>query len=208
MNGQVIRLEIVKHIVKQCRISQIVETGSHRGATSEWLAEFGLPLITIESNPRFAEFARRRLKSRRNTRVEEGDSVNVLARLVEDAELCKAPTLFYLDAHWGDYLPLGDELKVIMRHFLLPVVIIDDFAVPWDNDYGFDSYGPDKSLDIDYLSSLNVDIQFIFFPRVPARSETGARRGCAILTGNRALADAIRLTNLVAGWNHELTSND
>ena len=77
-----------------------------------------------------------------------------------------------------------------MTHFPRSVTVVDDFAVPWDSEYAFDVYGSGNALDVNYLSSIKVDIPFIFFPCVRAREETGAKSGCAILTGNEELAFA------------------
>jgi hypothetical protein len=49
------------------------------------------------------------------------------------------PTLFYLDAHWEEYLPLRDELQLIYNNFPRAVVLVDDFKVDDDLGYGFDS---------------------------------------------------------------------
>ena len=62
------------------------------------------------------------------------------------------PTLFYLDAHWNDHLPLREEVELALKHFAKAVLIIDDFAVPDDPGYAFDDYGPGKALTLDYLA--------------------------------------------------------
>lgn len=60
--------------------------------------------------------------------------------------------------------------------------MIDDFEVPGDSGYGFDSYGLDKSLTLDYVRpSLSRHDLRIFYPSVPSGEETGKRRGCAFV---------------------------
>jgi hypothetical protein len=46
---------------------------------------------------------------------------------------------FYLDAHWGAYWPLRDEIREILR-LKRSVIVIDDFAVPFRLSAGFDVY--------------------------------------------------------------------
>ncbi|MGH7488291.1 MAG: hypothetical protein ACREMY_22235, partial [bacterium] len=59
------------------------------------------------------------------------------------------------------------------------VLMIDDFQVPGDPGYSFDDYGPGKALTSEYLPELNG--WGLFYPCAPSSSETGARRGCAVL---------------------------
>ena len=39
------------------------------------------------------------------------------------------PTLFYLDAHWLEHLPLREEVELITANFPRAVIVIDDFEV-------------------------------------------------------------------------------
>ena len=48
-------------------------------------------------------------------------------------------TIFFLDAHWNDYLPLLEELEAINRFDLHPVIAIHDFKEP-TGQLGYDSY--------------------------------------------------------------------
>src|SRR5947209_9063574 len=106
MNGQTARLEATREIIFGCGIQQIVETGTYRGTTTEWLAAFGLPVITIESYLHSYEFSKVRLGNKPNVRIEFGSSVSVLSAVADELDV-NAPTLFYLDAHWEAYLPLA-----------------------------------------------------------------------------------------------------
>lgn len=207
MNGQTARLEIARHIIHTCKIAQIVETGTFRGTTADWFASFDLPMVTIEADHRFAEFARRRLSPRKKARVMTGDSIEVMTKLGLNSISAQGPALFYLDAHWAEYLPLADEMKLIVANVAQYVVMIDDFAVPWDSGYKFDDYGPGKRLDIDYLFSASaIKDQSIFFPSVAAREETGSRSGCVVITGAQNLAAELKKTSLLREW-HKDTSN-
>ena len=78
--------------------------------------------------------------------------------------------LFYLDAHWNEYWPLEDELKLIKKYNLSDSkIIIHDFYVPGfterivDEDgithfiWGCDKYN-NQNLDFDYVKDLLFDI--------------------------------------------------
>ena len=186
MNGQVSRLEATRQILYRCGIRQIVETGTYRGTTTEWLATFGIPVTTIEVDERNYYFSRLRLKNSANVHVELGNSVEVLTRLVNQTDT-SAPTFFYLDAHWHDYLPLRDELDLILTHFSAPVIMIDDFKVPGQAGYKYDDYGPNKALTSEYLSQCLSPGTSIFYPATPPEQETGGRRGCVVITANAAM---------------------
>lgn len=181
MNGQAHRLEIARRIIEDCGIERIVETGTYRGTTTAWFADFGLPVDTVEAHPRYHYFSGRRLANFKNVSLEFGNSVDFIDRRTRDTSISRASTLYYLDAHWRDNLPLADELRMILTRTSKSVVLVDDFQVPGDSGYAFDDYGPGKALTLDYLDQINT-IEFVTFrPRAPSRFETGARRGCIVI---------------------------
>jgi len=54
--------------------------------------------------------------------------------------------------------------------------------VPFDEGYKFDDYGPGKVLDLSILAFLRDEPVQIFFPNTPSEHETGAKRGCVVLS--------------------------
>ena len=61
--------------------------------------------------------------------------------------------IFFLDAHWGEYWPVLDELRIIKEKGIKPVIIIHDFYVPDVNGnpkFGFDKY-KNQNLDFNYV---------------------------------------------------------
>lgn len=57
--------------------------------------------------------------------------------------------------------------------------MIDDFRVPEDDGYGFDTYGNGLELNESLLPPLPK--WGLFYPRLPSAEESGARRGCCVL---------------------------
>jgi predicted O-methyltransferase YrrM len=200
MNGQTARLEVIREIIFDCAIARIVETGAFRGTTTEWFAQFGLPVGTVEIDPRFCHFAQRRLRRWEVVEVKLQDSVDYLRQLAARITNNAAPTLFYLDAHWRDHLPLRDEVEIIFAAFPLAIVAIDDFAIPDDPGYQFDDYGAGKALTLDYLSACKTPLLALYFPATPSRFETGQRRGCVIATASADLSRKLDHLPLLRRW--------
>jgi predicted O-methyltransferase YrrM len=188
MNGQTARLEIVRQLITSLRPVHIIETGTYRATTTAWFAEFGVPVTTIELNPRYAEFARRRLQKRDNVRVLQGDSVAMLHRLATEGTLAEGPVLIYLDAHWGEHLPLREELELLFARCAECIIVIDDFKIDDDDGYIYDEYGYEKTLEVSYLERSKIPGAQAFVPATPGRDETGARRGAIFLTASQKLA--------------------
>lgn len=191
MNGQTARLEIARELLEHCGVTRIIETGTFRGTTTEWFASFGIPVLSAELSPRFAEFSRIRLRKTPFVRIVTANSVDLLKKLVREGDGLTEPTLFYLDAHWYDHLPLREEYEIISEHFAHPIILIDDFQVPDDPGYTFDDYGNGKALTLDYLRPAFRPEPEIFFPATAARWETGARRGCTVITTDKTIAQRI-----------------
>lgn len=98
---------------------------------------------------------------------------------------------FYLDAHWQDDVPLAEELELIAASWSDPVIMIDDFQVPDDQGYGFDSYRNGLSLTLDYLPLAKLPPLRLFWPGAAASEETGHRRGCVVLAPPGAAAERL-----------------
>lgn len=178
LNGQQRRQQIVRDLSRAITFQQVIETGTYRGTSTEFLAHVtGAPVSTVEADRRHYEFARRRFAGLSDIEVHRGDSRTFLRQWPRrDAQ---GDTFFYLDAHWHADLPLRDELKIIDQGWSRAVVVIDDFEVPGDPGYAFDDYGDGKVLTAAYLPSLSG--WRLHYPSAPAAEETGARRGCAVL---------------------------
>ena len=197
LNGQSGRRAIVERIMADCGIEQIVETGTFRGSTTRWFVRFGVPIHSVEANPRFAEYVRRVFAAEPTIHLAEMDSAAFLEELAGDAAINAKVTFFYLDAHWGRRLPLGEEIRTVTQSFPDAVMVIDDFRVEDDPDYGFDDYGPGMRLDLDYVRNIGVPGLQAFFPVLSGRDEDGPKRGCVALTTNAALAGKLRQISLL-----------
>lgn len=209
-NGQDGRRKIFNAIAQLQKPALIAETGTYRGTTTEALAEIGAPVISIEGQRRNYGFARARLRNRSNVRVRCGDSREQLRALFRELDEGRTRgTLFaYLDAHWYADLPLRGELDIVFKWDPDAIVMIDDFRVPDDAGYGYDNYGPGAVLDAEYIApTLHVHGLISLYPSLPSDQETGARRGCVVITSNRWKSDLLSTGLLREIQSHDLPNS-
>jgi predicted O-methyltransferase YrrM len=197
MNGQTARLEVCRRILKDFNITSIFESGTYRGTTTEWFAQFGIPTISIELNPRYASFSEARLRKYPHVRVVRGSSSNSLRSCIKQRDRSGGIGVYYLDAHWGEHLPLADELRAIRDEDPHAIVLIDDFQVIGDPGYEYDDYGSGNALTVDYLDRKGLANCSMFFPSIPAIEETGCRRGYIFLTADIELTASLERLDLL-----------
>jgi len=191
MNGQEARQQLIRSIMR-LGVAQVAETGAFRGDTTRWFAAFGVPVWAVEAQPRDYWVSRYRLLPFRNVHLQYGDSVVAVNRWIAGGAFSTGLTLFYLDAHWQEALPLAEEILLITKGVSEHVIVVDDFEVPGDAGYRYDDYGRGKRLCLDYLKPFaGLDIE-AFFPSTPSAKETGRQRGCCVLTANAVVAARLR----------------
>jgi hypothetical protein len=119
------------------------------------------------------------------------DSREFLTSALRDHSL-KCPFI-YLDAHWQEDLPLRGELAIIREFTGDCVVMIDDFRVPSDPGFGWDTYG-DVDLEWSYVKPEFENFSrplSVLFPSYPSSIETGYRRGWVLLACGK-FAESVR----------------
>ncbi len=180
-NGQAERTATIGELVAGFQPAACIETGTFYGFTAARLAQLGVPVYTVERDPGLRAVSRLRLlRSRGRVRVLGGDSASVLPKLAADPRI-RNPFV-YLDAHWGDGPPLVAEVETVLTAWPDCVIVVDDFLVPHDSAYGYDTYAG-TALSLDMLS-LPHDV-LAGYPSLPAERETGARRGTLYLGQGR-----------------------
>lgn len=198
-NGQEQRQRVVRDLLRVCRFQAIVEIGTLRGSTTEFLArDSKLPVFSVEATPRYYHYAGRRLRSYPRVRLTLGESRIFVEQLAGDSTVPRENVFFYLGPHWYESLPLREELTIIFRRWAQSVVMIDNFEVPGDPGYAFDDRGPGTRLSLDYLDPLRHFNFVPFFPSTPSERETGKRRGCVVLAARSAAGPITLLDSLRA----------
>jgi predicted O-methyltransferase YrrM len=181
-NDQSFRKEIFQELIAAFSFKSIIETGTFVGDTTGYMAETsGVPVYSVEANKHFYLLAKHRLANTESINIELADSRDFIEKLGK-SNIAKELTFFYLDAHWDDDVPLRPEIELIAGYWKEFVVMIDDFQVPGDNGYGYDNYGRNAILSLDYIRDIIVKNRLTaFFPQMASNNETGAKRGCVIL---------------------------
>ncbi|KOG63994.1 hypothetical protein ADK76_10815 [Streptomyces griseoflavus] len=158
----------------------IVESGCHRGDTSQYLARAYplLPLRTCDLDAQRAAFTRARLANHTNACVRHGDSATLLPTLLSGL----ARPVVLLDAHWGPAWPLCGELAVLQQH--RAVVVIDDFDIGHPR-FGYDTYGG-VACDAHLVADALPHLKRMFVGNVEAEYplpclQTGRRSGTGVL---------------------------
>jgi len=190
-NGQERRQTLFDQLLQELKIVTIVETGTFRGTTTDYMAKAGLPVFSCELRPRYFHYSSLRLANIPNIRLQRADSRRFLHELLDENLLPTGPALFYLDAHWEQDLPVWEEVDQIFSRHPSPVILVDDFRVPTDSGFAYDDYGKGKCLSVTNLHEAAATRPSMFFPKHASAHETGARRGCVVLAQGD-LADCIR----------------
>lgn len=169
-----------EQLIADHKIDKVIETGSYRGCTTRELANMAHTVFSVEVVEENFRAALLECFGFKNVTIVKGSSEKVLPSLIENAPT--ENTLFFLDAHWQQYNPLLDELKVIASFGLKPVIIIHDFKVPGRPELGFDSYA---GQDYDF-AWIKKDVEGIYgvdgYNTEYNTEATGAKRGVIVLS--------------------------
>jgi hypothetical protein len=196
MNQDFVRTCIILKVLEALAVDAFVETGTHKGKTCFLIAaQTNLPIFSSEVNQEYMRVARLFLKCfGARVRLSPIDSVQFLNSLLTQKRF-RCP-LFYLDAHWYSKLPLVEELRTILKFTESCIIVIDDFRVPEDANFGFDRYGR-TVLEWKLIQQVLVDSgcgTAAYLPAYPSSLEVGDRRGwilIATLDNKRRISEAV-----------------
>lgn len=128
----------IKELIKQYGINLVIEGGTYLGGTTRRFAMMCDEVLTIEVNEAYYIRAMETLKPCHNTEMFLGSTLEFLPVLLD---ICKKKNiLFFSDAHWESHNPMLEELDIIAKSGLKPVIAIHDFKVPGHPELGFDTY--------------------------------------------------------------------
>lgn len=181
--------QLMFELIKNLSPSSFVETGTYLGWSTELVARWfpNLPVISCEIVDTNYHIARDALKKYPNITQHLGSSDKILGTLIgASAPLLGECPIFYLDAHWQLYWPLRNELSHISGAHLKGVIVIDDFEVPGQPQFGYDidggasgANGGGQRCNFDYIKpALSQENQMqIFYPKYSARDAFGCTAG-------------------------------
>lgn len=128
--------------------TSFVETGTEEGKTARWVAGLGKPVFTCEIDEVYIANLIGLLPV--NVRFYDINSPDFIVT-IKTQNIGHLP-LFFLDAHWGAYWPLLDEVQAIAANYNKAIIIVHDAAVPGKPNFwtcrggGKDNEGPENNL--------------------------------------------------------------
>lgn len=130
-------------------ISTFVETGAHVGGSAKIASDYFKNVITCENNEYYYKIAKNETAIKTNIDLLFCNSTDLLNTLIESDEFY----IIFLDAHAENDFPLKNELNIISKFKVKPIIIIHDFYVPDENDnakFSFDNFSG-QNLDLNYI---------------------------------------------------------
>jgi len=137
---------VAKHIIRKLEINSFVETGIWQGKqikyVSDWFNEFfgeNYKMFEVDVKEEYVDSVKERYKENDNIFPILADSEEWLK---ENINLFKDNrTLFFLDAHWYEKLPLRGEIESVLTLNNKPIIAIDDYLNPFNvSARGYDVY--------------------------------------------------------------------
>ena len=183
-NRECIRAFIFWRLHQHYQCTSFVETGTYHGETTGYVRRtFKTPVFTSEIYPAHHMLSRLHLLWAGGIKFQRCNSPDFL-RSVCRPEIIRHNPMFYLDAHWYDYIPLADELATIAERCDKAIVLIDDFFNPWDSRFLFDEY-PGFRIDMHVVESAMVsrrkDVS-VYLPKYdPTTDPTGKGIGFGVI---------------------------
>lgn len=153
LHGDLILHKIFKMLSKELKPTCIVETGTYLGLGSTLFFAKNNPdlkIYTCEINKKYYLEAKKNLRKFKNVYLYHKDSRKFLKFLIEKNVLGERPLIF-LDSHWENDFPLGEEVKIISEKIASCVILIDDFKIPKDSRFRFDDYGEMKQPSLEII---------------------------------------------------------
>jgi SAM-dependent methyltransferase len=167
--------KLVQILKSEFQIDVAIETGTFLAGTTHFLSASFDEVHTIEVLNEHYDFAKESLKFCQNVHCYLGSSEKILHEILPI--LMNKKIFFYLDAHWGSYWPLLDELEEISKtHRDRCIIMIDDFKVPGRPDIGFDSYsGGECSYPYIREKLSRIFSSYDYYYVIPVRPENRAK---------------------------------
>lgn len=139
-------------------LTRAVETGTYYGSTTLFFSTIFDQVDTFDVSNEYLAIAKPRFAERENISVYNESSGTGIQKLLKSIDLENERVFFYLDAHWGRYWPLRDEINQIARHLKDNcIIMIDDIKVPGWPKIGYDKYGR-MECSYEYVKDLMKDL--------------------------------------------------
>lgn len=186
-NGQSRRMRVISDISQRLDVGAVIETGTFLGSSTPYLAGFfRCKTYTIEIDQFNAERAQKRFdQNHKNLDIEMrlGDSAIKIVELLGLIDPRKV-VFAYLDAHWLDAIPTKAEIQALLDWGGQWIAVVDDFKVPGDSGYKFDSYGQ-TIIGLEIIpNDSNLEV---WVPKESSALESGVRSGTGYIFSDKSI---------------------
>lgn len=171
----------LREVIAERGIEIVVETGLNEGLSTVGFCRMVNYVIGVDIDPMCVSAARANLwdAGLTNWDLRTGNSPDVLRQLF--TFLSGDRMLLFLDAHWGEYWPLPDEIRALPRG--KGIVVLHDIKVP-EKDFGFDGVhiggGVVKDFEYELVQGVLTEWSATHCVEYVARA-SGSYRGAAIV---------------------------
>ena len=187
-HGDEYLIKLVSYLATE-KTEYFVETGTNVGSTLKYFAKEFSEIKCHSCEPDYLSFhvALENVSKSHNVNLNQTDSIKFLTTLLSTIHNDLATTLFWLDAHgYGFDWPLQEEVEFILENIKNCVILIDDFKVPGQPQFGYDSYnGQECTLEYIKPSIKNSPDIRLYYPNYQNKTSTfhPLRGWCAITKG-------------------------
>jgi hypothetical protein len=157
-----------------------IETGTEKGKTIETVLEYFDMIYSCEIDEKYYKIYEI-YDHNPKVKIYKGNSPEKLNEIFKTLQ--NDNFFIFLDAHWGGYWPLIDELKTIKKFNFRPVIIIHDFFTGKEGLLG-DIYlvnGKKIKLDWDYIKEQIVSIYGENNYKFHYNQQSKISRGCIFI---------------------------
>tara|TARA_B100001248_G_C27359774_1_gene445801 strand:- start:681 stop:1463 length:783 start_codon:yes stop_codon:yes gene_type:complete len=191
-NNQNTRTDIITNFLKEYKPDEIFETGTLLGNTTEFFGKFDAKVTSVEISELYFLISKIRFIDKKNIKIIKGNSSDVLLNIIPNNKRI----FFYLDAHSQSSLPLKKEIHHCLK-FENSVILIDDFKVPKNDSFGYDTY---NNLDLSLENYNEIIDKDLYFPNYKTDKDVG-NRGYVIIDTSGRFSDQLNKNNLLLRHN-------
>lgn len=205
-HGDEYLLKLADHLAVNSKV--FIETGANVGSTLAYVARTHPEVKCLSCEPDLDAHkeAMKNAGKYANVSVLRGTSQEFINYLTENEDwIFPEPCFFWLDAHgYGFEWPLKDELEFITERFKSGFILIDDFKVPGNDQFGFDQY-EEQICSFDYVKDAlhsGIDYQLYYPCYSDKTSKHHPLRGWGLLIfGREDFSIPEQLTDKMRKWN-------
>lgn len=155
---------VVKGFQSFFQTKELIETGTFTGEMVDAVKDLFPSIISIEIDKKLARRAKRKFKKYPHIHILEGDSAEVLPRLIQEK---KGQCIYWLDGHYSGGItgrgekdtPIVEELNEIFKNYQNDIILIDD-ARSFNLNPNYPTIEVVTELCKNFVKDINVEVKY------------------------------------------------